>query len=215
MMPERNEMVPMSAFIATLVLVPHWLLFLLSPFVLAPLSVWAVYLFYWCLGQSFRPARIALTYLFCVATEHLCLGLMGFTLFNVLSAFAQITLSPQPFAALNLIHSYLANPDQPFRNYQYSNDPQTPDQWVWSSITLTIVGAIGIAGAIAIAKRRSIGYLIWLLLSAFFLFASIANAVLLFTVGPLSGREYFWTLVPIVWSISYAAAYWKVQVHRD
>lgn len=191
---------------------PTWLILLLSPYVLAPPGVCAAFLFYRSLGQSFLPARIALTYLFCVATEHLCIGLMGFTLFDVIAAFAQITLSPQPFAALNLIHAYLMNPDRPFRNYEYSAWPQTPDQWIWSSITWTIVGAIGIAGAIAIAKRRSVGYHIWLLLSAFFVFASIANDALLFTVGPLYVRDSFWPLVAIAWSISYAAAYWIVRI---
>lgn len=189
-----------------------WLSIFLNPFLLVSLGFYASFFFYRTLDRSFQPLhRLALTYLFSIGIEHLWVGLVGFTSFNFLAGFAQIVLSPQTFASLNLIHASLSNPAHPLEVYNYSNWPQTPDQWMWSSIALTLIGAIAVAGAVALAKRWSIGSSIWAVISILFLLASILNIILLFTLGQPYEREFFWPLVSIGWSTSYAAAYRTVR----
>ena len=190
--------------------------FILNPVLFFVVGFYSGSLFYRSIRRSFVPAkRIALTYLFSVGIEYLCIGLMGFTSFDFLAGFAQIMAASQPFAAMNLVRVWLANSAHPLQNYQYSNWPQTPDQWAWSSVVLTIVGVIALVGAIAIARRWSIGLRVWLALSILFGLASIANVVLLFTVGQPYQRGFFGPFVSIAWAISYAAAYWIVRERQE
>jgi hypothetical protein len=206
----------MAPFVAinlfVLLLRIDWLQILLNPLLLLVLGFYGGFFFYRSLKRSFgQTKRIALTYLFSVGVEYLCIGLMGLTSFGFLAGFAQTMAASQPFAAMNLVRAWLVNSAHPLANYQYSNWPQTPDQWVWSSVVLIIVGVIALVAAIAIARGWSIGLHVWLVLSTLFGLASIANVVLLFTIGQPYAREFFWPFVSIGWSVSYAAAYWIVR----
>jgi hypothetical protein len=188
---------------------------LFNPLLLFILGFWAAFFCYRSLDRTFPPKqRIALTYLLAIGIEHLCIGLMGFTEFDVVSGFAQIVASPQPFAFMKLVRAYLTNPSYPLRGFEYSNWPQNPPEWAWSSTVFTIVGVIAIAGAIAIARRWSVGLHIWLVVSALFLLASITNMILASTIGPLYFRGSFLLILPIGWSFSYAAAYWILRTDR-
>jgi len=188
---------------------------LLNVPLLAPLGVMSIVLFCRAIDKSFPlRKRIALGYLFSIGIEHLWIGLNGFTDFDFLAGFAQILASPQPFAFMNLIRAYLTNPNHPLQDFEYSNWPQNPPQWAWSSIAFSIVGVIAIVGAIAIARRWSIGLHIWLVICALCVLASITNIILASTVGPLYVRGSFLLILPVGWSISYAAAYWILRTDR-
>jgi len=164
------------------------------------------------LAPSVRPRKLVpMAYLLSVGIEYLWIGITGFTRLSFFSALLQYVFSARPFAILSLLRLYLANHPHPPETYVFASWPVAPDDWVWSSIVITIIGAIAVFGVIAMAKGWSIGFHIWFVLSLLYVLMSIGGLTLVKGWGP---DHLWWNLLSMGWSLSYAVAYVVIRFDR-